>query len=267
MQHPSQAQAYILDMDGVLWRGGAPLPGTAGFFDLLHRLGKSYILATNNAMTTPTHIVDRLAGVGARIGVQDVLTSAQATAAYLRKQLPSGAPLFVVGEQGLQQALAQAGFKLVDRGSGAAAVVMGMDRKATWDKLAQATLAIGNGAAFYGTNPDRSFPVEGGLVPGAGALLAAVQAATGVAPTVIGKPETPLFLEALNRLGTDRSQTLIVGDRLETDILGGQRAGMQTILILTGVTTAVMLAEADIQPDWVYQDLPALTLALQEGGV
>jgi 4-nitrophenyl phosphatase len=266
MQHPRQAYAFILDMDGVLWRGEASLPGVGEFFDLLRRLGKSFILATNNAMTTPDRIVDRLAGAGARIGLQDVLTSAQATAAYLRKQLPAGAPLFVIGEEGLQQALQQAGFTLLDQGAGAAAVVAGMDRKATWEKLAQASLAIGKGAAFFGTNPDRSFPVEGGFVPGAGALLAAVQAATGVAPQVIGKPETPLFLEAIERLKSQPSQTLVVGDRLETDILGGQRAGMQTILILTGVTSRDMLARSMIQPDWVYHDLPALTRALGEGG-
>ncbi len=257
-----ETQGLIIDMDGVLWRGKTPLPGLQAFFSLLRARGLPFILATNNATATPEAIQRRLAGSGVSIQPQEVMTSALATAAYLKERLPAGAAIFVIGEDGLQQALQAAGFRLQTYADGSQAVVVGMDRQASWSKLAEAAYALQSGAQFIGTNPDPSFPTERGLAPGNGALLAALERATGLKPTIIGKPEPHLFRQALARLGTPPGHTLVVGDRLETDILGGRQAGLSTALLLTGVTRRDDLAGAPVQPDWVFEDLPSLTRAL-----
>jgi len=147
---------------------------------------------------------------------------------------------------------------------GAGAVVVGMDRDLNWRKLVEAGLAIAAGAAFIGTNPDRTFPTERGLGPGNGAILAALETATRRPPVIVGKPEPPLFLEATSRLAVPPAETLVVGDRLETDIVGGARVRMQTALLLTGVTSAADLSGYEIQPDWIFEDLPALLQRLPE---
>jgi 4-nitrophenyl phosphatase len=142
-----------------------------------------------------------------------------------------------------------------------------MDRQMKWEHLAEAALAIQEGALFLGTNPDVTFPVERGLVPGNGALLAALEAATGVKALIIGKPEPHLYLQAIAYLQTEPKRSLAVGDRLETDILGGQRVGMMTALILTGVTQRPELASSSIQPDYVFDDLPHLRRALMGNSI
>jgi 4-nitrophenyl phosphatase len=160
---------------------------------------------------------------------------------------------------GLHQALEAQGFVLTDREP--EYVVVGLDTEVNYRKLATAALAIRAGAAFIGTNPDRTLPTEEGLLPGAGALLAAIQAATDVAPKVIGKPEAEIFHTALAMLGTPPDTTAMLGDRLDTDILGAQRAGLRTILVLTGVATRADVEASPVRPDWVFEDLEALLRA------
>lgn len=255
-------RGLIIDLDGVLWRGAQPLPGLQPFFGTLRQRRLPFVLATNNATAAPARVAERLAGYGVRVEAREVLTSSEAAAALLRQRFPAGTPVLPVGEAGLRAALAEAGFELLDHADGAEAVVVALDRSLTWGLLTEACLAIRAGALFVGANPDVTFPTERGLAPGSGALLAAIQAATGTAPLIVGKPEPPLFQAALARLGLPAEEVLAVGDRLETDILGAQRAGLRTALVLTGVTAPDELARSPLRPDGVFLDLPDLTRAL-----
>ena len=246
----------IIDMDGVLWRGGRPMEGLRPFFDFLRQREIRFVLATNNASKRAEQYKERLARFGVEVALECILTSAQATAAYLASREPEGTPVYVIGEEGLRTALAERGFRITE--DGARYVVVGWDRRLTWEKLARATLLIRSGAGFIGTNPDVSFPGEEGLVPGTGAELAAIQVATGVEPLVIGKPEPWLYREAMRRMGAAPETTGVLGDRLDTDILGGVRLGLFTVLVLSGITTRDDLAASPVRPDLVCEDIGRL---------
>jgi 4-nitrophenyl phosphatase len=266
MIRPADVRALILDMDGVLWRGGELLPGVASVFGVAGRRGLGMVIATNNATVTAASVVGRLAQAGVTFPPEGVMTSAHAAAGYLRRTFPPPVRVFVIGEAPLIEALRQAGCETVPGPDHPQSVVVGMDRGLDWAKLTEATLAIRAGATFVGTNPDRTFPSERGIGPGNGAILAALEAATGIAPTIVGKPEPHLFLESARRLTTDPAETLVVGDRLETDIVGGQRAGMPTALLLSGVTSRQQLDESQIHPDLVFEGLPEMTAWLESSG-
>ena len=252
----------IVDMDGVLWHGSKGLPGLTTFFDFLREREIEFTLATNNASKRPEQYVEKLTGFGVEMSMDRILTSAQATAAYLADVASAGAPVHVIGMEGIREALAEEGFELVEED--ADYVVVGWTVDLTWQRLAAATLQIRAGAEFIGTNPDPTFPSEAGLVPGNGAILAALEAATGIEPQVVGKPSPWLYREAMRRMGAQPETTAVVGDRLSTDILGGFNAGILTILLLSGVTSEAELTSSSIQPDLVYDDLEALTAAWRE---
>jgi 4-nitrophenyl phosphatase len=252
----------IIDMDGVLYRGNAAIPGTGAFLEFLREQGIGFLLATNNSTKTPKQFVDKLAEMEVAVRADEILTSAQATAAYLLGIAVPGARTFVVGQDGLFTALQEAGFALVEEQP--EYVVVGMDFNVCYERLAQATLHIRAGAQFIGTNADRTFPSERGIVPGAGALLALLETATGVTPTVIGKPGTAMIEQALIQLGARAATTGMLGDRLETDILAGQRAGLVTLLVMSGVTDAGTLAGSEIQPDLVFRDVGHLHATWKE---
>jgi 4-nitrophenyl phosphatase len=256
-------EALIIDMDGVLWRGHAILPGVKAFFECLRRRSLAFNLATNNSTATPQSVVDRLAQAGVAIKPEEVLTSSLATATYLQGRFPAGTKVHAVGEMALRQALIGAGFELIDEPDDVKAVVIGFDRQISWEKLTRAALAVQNGALFVGTNPDLSFPLEQGQAPGNGAFVRVIELTTGIKPVIIGKPEARLFDLAGERLGVVPDRILAVGDRLETDVIGAQRAGMATALLLTGVTSPEAAAASEIKPGWIFDDLPALTLALE----
>ncbi len=256
-----ELDGLILDMDGVLWRGSQPMEGLTAFFELLERLGIGYVLATNNATRTVQQYVDKLADLGVQVRPEQVLTSACATAEYLVTVAPPGTAVFAIGEAGLIDALESRGFRLTS--DGAQYVVAGLDRDFDYHKLSQAMQLILNGARFIGTNPDRTFPAPEGLQPGAGAVLAAIGAAAGVEPLIVGKPQPLMFQMATARLGTRPERTAMVGDRLDTDISGGQSAGLRTVLVLSGVTGRQQLQASSIKPDWVVDDIRALTAALE----
>lgn len=260
MKPLSSIKSLIIDMDGVLYRGRRPLPGAKEFLQHLEERETAYILVTNNSTRTPEEYVTVLKEMGIEVSPGRILTSALATADYLGNLLPEGAWLYLIGEEGLYSALAAQGFEFGEMD--VEAVVVGMDRELTYEKLKTATVAIRQGARFIGTNPDKSFPAEEAIVPGAGAILAAIEAATGVQPTIIGKPEPTLFQMALQRMGATEKETAVIGDRLETDILGGQRCGLTTILLLTGVTQKEDLAKSEIQPDYTFESLTQLVHAL-----
>ena len=252
-------RAVILDMDGVIWRGGVPLPGLVTFFEFLHERSLPFILATNNSTQSVASYVERLARLGVQATPDNIVTSAVATAEYIRSAYGPDLRVHIVGEVGLYEAMLAAGFPPVM--SDADVVVVGLDTDLTYEKLRRATYLIRSGARFIGTNDDRTFPMPDGLAPGTGSILAALEASTGQQPLVIGKPEPVLFEMALARLGTAPEQTLMVGDRLETDILGAQRVGLRTVLVKTGVTSPETLASSEIQPDLVFDDLGALRAA------
>lgn len=247
----------IIDMDGVLWQGNQPLPGLLSFFQFLRNRGIKFVLATNNASQTPEQYLSKLAGMGVTVHPEEILTSAQATAMHLATVAPKGASVYTIGEAGVQQALTEQGFTLTT--GSAPYVVVGMDRTLSWEKLAQATLNIRAGATFIGTNPDKTLPTERGLTHGNGAVLAALQAATEVAPMIVGKPEPLMYFQAMARLGGTPTDTAGLGDRLDTDILGAVRAGIKSILVLSGVSTRAQLAEVNFKPDWVFDGILELT--------
>lgn len=252
-------QALIIDMDGVLWLDNTPLPGLNAFFDFMHRHAIPYILATNNASKTPQQYVNKLAKFGVAIQPDHVLTSPLATAAYLQQEFPAGAKVYVVGQEGILEAMSQAGFTVVpDASEQADVVVAGVDFTLTYEKLKYATLQIQRGARFVGTNGDLTFPAEEGALPGAGSILAAIQAATGVKPVTIGKPERLMFDIAVAKMGSTPARTAMLGDRLETDILGGQMAGVKTILVTTGIDNEITIREKGITPDAIFSGLETL---------
>jgi len=250
-------------MDGVLWRGDEPMPGLQEFFAFLRQHRFDFILATNNSSRLPEQYVAKLARFGIEVPVECVLTSAQATAAYLATLAPPGTRVYALGEEGIRQALEQQGFVLTDKE--AAYVVVGWDRHLTWDKLATAALLIHAGAGFIGTNPDTNYPTERGPVPGNGAQLAALETTTGVAPVVVGKPEPRMYEEAMRRMGawsetgpSKRETTAVIGDRLDTDIAGGARAGLTTVLVLSGISTEADLVASPVKPDLVCANIAEL---------
>ena len=259
----TQLQSLIIDMDGVLYRLHTPIAGAAEFLQFLRQMGKRFLLVTNNSTLTIAQYVDKLAGMGIAVSAEDILTSGEATAMYLAGVAPAGTRVYVIGENGLRVALQKRGFVLADDAD-VAYVVAALDRQLTYDKLKTATLAIRAGAKFIGTNPDKTLPTEVGLIPGAKAILAALEVATGTAPLIIGKPEPAMLELALQKLRAEPETTAIVGDGLETDIPGGQRLGLMTILVLSGVTAPEQLARSPLQPDLVYPDIAALHRAWTE---
>lgn len=273
MQPFTNIGALIIDMDGVLWHGDQPVPGLNDFFQTLRERHISFILATNNASLTQQQYVTKLARMGVTVTLNEILTSSMATALYLTEHTdPASTRVFVIGEDGARQPLLDCGFTLTelyevnndsDPHIGADIVVCGKDETLTWDKLATATLNIRAGARFIGTNADITLPTERGQILGNGAILAALQTATGVAPTIIGKPEPIIYQQALAKLGINPSETVAIGDRLETDILGAVRTGIRSLLVLSGVSTEDDLKTSDYQPTWVMQDIRAVTQALK----
>jgi 4-nitrophenyl phosphatase len=249
-------RALIIDMDGVLWRGDDPLPGITDFFSLLKARPIGFRMATNNASKSPRQYVDKLASMGVKVASEDILTSAVATAQYIASIAP-GASVYAIGD-GLRQAVLDCDLHLSD-GEEADFVAVGWDPKLTYKELSEATLLIYAGAKFIGTNPDRTWPSERGLLPGNGAILACLQAATDVEPFIIGKPERTMFDAALSAMGADAAHTAMLGDRLETDIVGGYKAGLRTIFVLTGASDEAELAASPVKPDWVFRDIQELT--------
>ena len=251
--------ALVIDMDGVLWRGDAPMPGLIEFFDLLRRRPIRFRLATNNPSRTPEQYVGKLARMGVAVAPEEILTSAIVTAQYMAATAP-GASVYVIGMDGIRQALTDHGLRLTDSQE-AQFVVVGLDQQLSYAKLAEATLLIRAGARFIGCNPDVTLPSERGLLPGNGATLAYLQAATNVSPLILGKPERAIFDAALAAMHVDAAHAATLGDRLETDILGGQKAGMLSILVLSGATDPALLATSPIQPDWVFESIREVAAA------
>lgn len=256
-------RAFVLDLDGVLFRGDQRLAGASELLAHFARRSLPYRVLTNNSTRTPAQVAAHLARLGLSVSPAHIMTSSVAAAQHLKLQRPGGARVFVIGEEGLRVPLEEAGFVLADSGA-ADYVMLGVDRNINYEKLARATLLLRAGVPFIATNPDTTYPSPEGLVPGAGALIAALVATSGVSPLIIGKPSPEAFHLALREMDADRETSAAVGDRLDTDIVGGFNAGVATILVLTGVSTRADVARSAVQPTWTFDDLPALVAALEK---
>lgn len=260
-------RAVFFDMDGVIYVGQRLLPGVQEFLDYLTASGRRYLFVTNNATMTAVQFAAKLARLGLTVAPEHILGSAEATAAWLTNQVHLGwkpGKVIVMGQAGLRDALRAAGFELTDDPFAATYAVAGAHFEVTYRELADAALAIRNGACFIGTNTDRTFPSERGLIPGAGSMLALLEAATDVQPTVIGKPNPPMFEIALARVGLRPDQVMMVGDRYDTDIAGAIELGMLTAAVLTGVHDRAVFAAASPPPHMIVEGLPELLAVFRD---
>lgn len=278
---------FVLDLDGVVWSLGEPLPGAAETVRALRDVGKRLAFVTNNSSETPETYAKRLAEIGAGADASEVVTSAEAMAQLLEREVPGlrGRAAFVIGGPGLVEAMQAAGLRLVEGAEArdASLVIVGWDRALTYEKLRLATIAIRGGATFAATNADATYPAPDGLWPGCGAIVAALRAATGV--EVAGKPAPEILGIARRCIAGDPA--LVVGDRVDTDVLAAQEAGWPSALVLTGATGVPELAAGPAWPDFIIRrlsdllqdlphprirsatgpDLPVIATILHEGGL
>ena len=225
---------FIIDMDGVLVEGRSLIPGADEFINKLLKQKRKFLLMTNNPLYTPRDLAHRLQSIGINIKETQIFTSAMATAAFLNKQRPSG-KAFVLGESGLTGAIHDVGYVITDMKPDY--VVLGETMAYNFEMIKKAIRLIhDHGARFIATNPDPSGPSEGGLVPACGAMAALIENASGVKPFFVGKPNALMMRTALNYLNVHSENTIMIGDRMDTDIVAGVSSGMETILVLSGVT-------------------------------
>ena len=222
----NRKNAYLLDMDGVLMRGSTPIPGAQEFIARLIESGKKFLILTNNPMYTPRDLSYRLSSVGLNVPEDHLFTSAMATARFLEDQSPNGTA-FAIGESGLTSALHEIGYVLTS--SNPDYVVLG-------ESLHYQFELVASGSRFVATNPDPSGPTELGIAPACGAMAALIESATGVKPYFIGKPNPLMMRSALNYIDAHSEDTVMIGDRMDTDVISGIEAGMETVLVLTGLT-------------------------------
>lgn len=248
----------LADLDGTLYQGASAVPGAVAAVLAAAERGCRTAYVTNNASRRPAEVAGHLVELGFPATADDVATSSQAAAAMLAAQLPPGAAVLVVGTDALADEVSAVGLVPVREAAGAVAVVQGHDPETGWAQLAEATVALRAGARWVACNVDATLPSERGLLPGNGSMVAALRTATGLTPQVAGKPAPTLLLAAARR--TDATAPLVVGDRLDTDIEGGRAAGLPTLLVLTGVSTAadLLAAPPEQRPDLVAADLGAL---------
>ena len=253
----SAHDALLLDLDGTVWEGGHAV---AGAVEAVNAAGVPALYITNNAMRSPESVAEKLQGIGLQAEAADVVTAAQAAIDLAAEHLQPGDAVYVIGTASFRELVRAAGYRVVDSAAEQPrAVLQGLDPEAGWAELSEAALAIRGGATYFASNLDTTLPSERGLLVGNGSMVAAVVSATEVTPTSAGKPEPAMFLTAARRLNAQRP--LVVGDRLDTDIAGGNAAGMPTLHVLTGVSGHIALLEApkELRPTYVAEDLGALT--------
>ncbi|MFC0675428.1 HAD-IIA family hydrolase [Brachybacterium hainanense] len=252
--------ALLLDLDGTVMHGARPIEHAAGGILAARAAGAGIGFVTNNASRTPQQVVDHLRLVGVEASAEEIVTSPQIAARLLAEQLDPGARVLVLGAESLASEVREVGLSPVAEDSeDVVAVIQGWDPTLDWRRLAEGCYALRRGARWMATNTDATLPTERGIAPGNGSLVAVLRHATGLAPQVAGKPEPGMFRGAAQRLGSSRP--LAVGDRLDTDIEGGNRAGMDSLMVLTGVDSGMNALRADPirRPTWIERDLSALT--------
>lgn len=250
---------YVFDLDGVIYRGSELLPHADKVVSELKNRGRAVYFLTNNSTRSRDDYASKLSSMGIPAKPSDIMTSAYAAALFLKHKHFEGASAYVVGEDGLRKELESAGIKVLGSDADSADyVVAGLDRSFNYDKLAAAQRLIIGGATFVATNRDPTFPVENGMVmPGGGSIVSAIETASGTAPIVIGKPEPYCVQMVLESSGFSADEAVMVGDRLDTDIMMGNRVGMKTAFVLTGVCGRedVLSAPSDMQPNIIISDL------------
>ena len=254
IQSLSNITHLIIDMDGVLYTGDRPMPCLREFFAFLRERRIRFTLATNNSTRTPEEYAAKLAKMGVTVSPDEILVSGEATARFLAREYPRGTRVHVFGMPPLKSAMTDEGFILADEN--VELVVASMDREITFEKLKRATLLIRGGARFISTNLDPTNPTEEGLLPGTGAMIVALEAASGVKSFPIGKPEPTMYQLAMEQMGASPATTAAIGDRVDTDIVGGKRAGLTTICVLSGSSDR---AEAEaVDTDLIFEDIAHL---------
>jgi NagD protein len=253
----STLKNYLIDMDGVLIRGNSLVPGADGFIARLRARQAEYLLLTNNPLYTPGDLAHRLQTTGLDIPPERIYTSALATATFLQSQRPGGMA-FVIGESGLTEAIHAAGYVITDYAPDY--MVLGETHSYNLERITHGIRLVAGGARFIATNPDPSGPGDGGVVPACGAMAALIEKATGVSPFFIGKPNPLMMRSALNYLGVHSEHTVMVGDRMDTDIVAGVESGIETILVLSGVTGREEVARYPYQPSHIYESVAEIEL-------
>lgn len=248
---------FITDMDGVLLRGKQVIPGAERFIARLEELGREYLVLTNNSLYTSRDLAHRLHNIGLEIPTERIYTSAMATASFLHSQRPSGTA-FVIGESGLTQAVHDTGYVITDIDPDY--VVLGETEGYNYEIITKAIRLIETGARFIATNPDVTGPTESGVVPGCGAMAALIEKATGKSPFYVGKPNPLMMRSALNYLDVHSEDSVMIGDRMDTDIVAGVESGMRTILVLTGVTRRTDIERYPYRPTWVLESVAEIDL-------
>ncbi|ASS77236.1 TIGR01457 family HAD-type hydrolase [Tumebacillus algifaecis] len=256
-----ETEAFLIDLDGTLYRGTEVIPDAPAFICWLEQTGRKYLYVTNNSSRRPEQVAEHLRSFGIPAEPEHVFTTSMVAAQYIKDHGGAGQKAYVIGEEGLQDALTAVGCVLSDENPDY--VVQGIDRQFTYDKLKTASLCIQAGATFLATNVDKALPTEIGLLPGAGSILVAVKTASGTEPIVMGKPEARMIDYAIELLGVSKERAVVVGDNLETDILAGVNAGVRTALVLSGFSKKEHLAAAVGQPTLIVDSLTDLMKAAE----
>lgn len=249
---------YLIDLDGVVYRGEELLPGAKEFIAWLDASHKKYLFLTNNSFASERQVLAKLARLGIPTDASHILGAGQAAVQNIARRFP-GATVYVVGEPPLIDLVRFHKLKVASQNSHQADVVLvGLDRMFDYKKLTEATLAIRAGATFIAINRDPLLPIQGGVIPGCGAMVGAIEAASSTKPEVVGKPQPTLLQEAMRLLHSQPEETVMIGDGLDTDIAGGKAAGTHTLLVLSGKDTRDNLLKSPIKPDHVYENLAAV---------
>jgi 4-nitrophenyl phosphatase len=246
-------KGYLIDLDGTMYAGTQVIPGAPEFIDRLNAAGIPYLFVTNNSSRTPEQVAEKLVKMGIRTTPENVFTTSRATAQFIHDEKP-GASVYVIGEDGILEALAEQGLEVVTH-ENPDYVVTGIDRGITYEKLAGACLSVRNGARFISTNGDIAIPTERGFMPGNGSLTSVVSVSTETQPVFIGKPEPIIIEQAMAVLGTSTEETIMVGDYYDTDIRAGIGIGIDTLLVHTGVTQPEFLKRYEVQPTHTRKNL------------
>ncbi len=248
---------YLMDMDGVILRGTTLIPGAAEFVQRLRAREIPFLILTNNSLYTQRDLQVRLSYMGLDVPPEAIFTSALATAQFLHSQRPDGRA-FVIGESGLTTALHDVGYILTDQDP--EYVVLGETTAYSFDRITRAIRFVSAGARFIATNPDVMGPGEGGIVPATGAVAALISAATGVQPYFVGKPNPLMMRSALRTLNAHSENSVMIGDRMDTDIVAGIESGLRTILVLTGVTSPEQVERFPYRPTWIRESIAEVEL-------
>ncbi|MBE7084034.1 MAG: HAD family hydrolase [Clostridiales bacterium] len=252
MENLRNKKCFICDMDGVIYHGNRLIPKVKEFVEWLESSGKNYLFLTNSSERSPKELAQKLARMGLNVGEEHFYTSALATASYLKSQCPNGS-VYVIGEPGLTQALYDAGFTMNDINPDY--VVFGETRSLNYEKIEKAVKLVFNGAKLIGTNSDLTAKVESGIIPACRALISSIEMTTGRTAYFIGKPNPLMMRHALKKLDCHRIDAVIIGDRMDTDILAGIESELDTVLVLTGVTEKQDLINYAYQPKYVLESV------------